>query len=357
MNLVPPQRNPMEALEEFGELTRLVETYGGIVILRVVQKRGRPSAKTFVGEGKAHEIAQLVRDLRADVVVINGFLKANQSNHLINIVPCEVLDRFEMILKIFQKHAHTPEAKLALQIAENTYEFPKLFGRGAALSQQAAGMGISTGGAGGRRAARGPGEKILEVKRRHFREQINRLEGKLEQFRAIRRQQRLRRTRKDFSTVALVGYTNSGKSTLLKALTGKKNIVIADKLFSTLDTRLGQLKSEGSHKILIADTIGFMQNLPPVLFSSFMATLEEVQEADALIHVVDASDPRMEKKMTVVREVLERLGCAQMPTIIALNKSDATNEARTQMSGEVQISALRGTNIDALIKGIQTVLE
>lgn len=364
INVIPPERDREEAVAEFDELVRLVDTYGGMVILKIIQKRGRPSAKTFVGEGKAHEIAELVKNLKIDVVVINGFLKANQSNHLINIIPCEVLDRFEMILKIFHKHATSPEAKLQLKIAEYKYEFPKLFGRGAVLSQQAAGTGISTGGASGRRAARGPGEKILEVKRRHLNNQIKEFEKKLEQFREMRSLQRQRRKRRDFLTVALVGYTNSGKSSLLTALTKKQNIVIEDKLFSTLDTRLGELyvpENKGQQaKILVADTIGFIKHLPPLLFSSFLATLEEVKEADILLHVIDMSDPKMFEKIKVVEDILIQLECDKKPCIYVFNKMDIGNHRDIPYLKEtfakfspVFVSALQRENLHELLTKIE----
>lgn len=352
VNVIPPEVNHREAIAEFDELVRLVNTYGGIVILKIIQKRGRPSAKTFVGEGKAREIAQMVKDLKADIVIINGFLKANQSNHLINIIPCEVLDRFEMIIKIFEKHAVSPEAKLQLRIAEYKYEFPKLFGRGAVLSQQAAGIGVATSSvstaSGSRGAARGPGEKILEVKRRHLRDQIKGMERKLTQFRNVRRFQRERRRRRDFCTVALVGYTNSGKSSLMCGITKKGNILVEDKLFSTLDTRLGQVNIQateygkrgagGAPRILLADTIGFMQNMPPLLFSSFLATLEEVKEADLLLHIIDASDPKMFEKIKVVEDVLIKLECSEKPCVYVFNKMDLCNGPA--MSKTVDVSYL-----------------
>lgn len=367
VNVIPPEMDRIEAVSEFDELVRLIETYGGMVILKIIQKRGRPSATTFVGEGKAQEIANLVRQLRADVVVINGFLKANQSNHLINIIPCEVLDRFEMILKIFEKHAATPEAKLQLKIAQNKYEFPKLFGKGAAFSQQATGIAartaVSTGA--GRRAARGPGEKILEVKRRYFKEQIQVLEKRLEQFRNIRRLQRERRRRNEFKTAAFVGYTNSGKSCLLAALTKKENIVVEDKLFSTLDTRLGNISAETgmTSKILLADTIGFMQNLPPLLFSSFLATLEEVREADLLLHIIDTADPKMFEKIKVVEDILIQLECDKKPCVYIFNKIDITNRNDEEYLkhafakfSPVFASALTKENLNELLTVIQNKL-
>lgn len=365
VNVISHEMNRDDAVAQFDELVHLISTYGGMVILKIIQKRGRPSAKTFVGEGKALEIADLVRTLGADVVVINGFLKPNQSNHLINIIPCEVLDRFEMILKIFEKHAVTPEAKLQLQVAQYKYEFPKLFGKGAFLSQQAAGMGVNLGGAGaGRRAARGPGEKVLEVKRRHLNAQITTLEKKLEQFRKVRELQRQRRRRENFLTVALVGYTNSGKSSLMRGLTGKGNIVVADKLFSTLDTRLGEVYFDGSKRVLLADTIGFMQNLPPLLFSSFLATLEEVKEADMLLHIIDMSDPKALEKINVVEDILAQLESDTKPKIYVFNKMDAVSPETVDHFAEafrdsypVFVSALKRENFEELSQRIQKTFE
>lgn len=364
VNVIPQERDRQEAMAEFEELKHLVETFGGIVILKIIQKRGRPSAKTFVGEGKAEEIADLVRELKIDIVVINGFLKANQSNHLINIIPCEVLDRFEMILKIFEKHAKSPESKLQVEIAMLKYEFPKLFGKGAVLSQQSGGMAVRTSLAGGaRRTSRGPGEKILEVKRQHLRAQIQMLEKKLQQFQRVKELQRKRRQREQFSTIALVGYTNSGKSTLMRAITKKENIVVEDKLFSTLDTRLGEMYTGNSDKILIADTIGFMQNLPPLLFSSFLATLQEVKEADLLLHVIDVSDAKFLEKIEVVENILQELKCDTKPRMYVFNKIDLCRntdftplEEKFQQFSPVFISALQEKNLEMLKDAIKKML-
>lgn len=384
INVIPPDKDKTEAMAEFDELIRLIETYGGMVILKIIQKRSRPSARTFVGSGKAHELASLVRELKADVVVVNGFLKPNQSNNLVNIIPCEVLDRFEMILKIFEKHAISPEAKLQLQIAQHKYEFPKLFGRGAVLSQQAAGIGGAA--AVGRRAARGPGEKILEVKRRHLRRQIQMLEEKLAHFQRVRSLQRERRQRNNFVTIALVGYTNSGKSSILNALTKKQNVLVEDKLFSTLDTRLAELYlSDQSHcgartryerdmrapphtlshaKILLADTIGFIQNLPPLLFSSFLATLEEVKQADLLLHIIDISDPDALKKIDAVEDVLTQMGCVAKPRIYVFNKIDVCRAAdipvfenKFKEFSPVFVSALKRENLEGLRNAIWKYFE
>lgn len=353
VNVIPHEADKREAEKDFNELVRLVETYGGIVILKILQKRSRPSAKTFLGEGKAHEVANLVKELKADIVIMNDFLKSNQSNNLVNIIPCEVLDRFELILLIFEKHATSPEAKLQIELMRIKYEFPKLFGKGAALSQQKGGIMVG----------RGPGEKILEFKRRYLKNRIQMLEKKLEQFTNVRRSQRLRRRRQNFQTVSIVGYTNSGKSTLLRALTKKQNIRIEDKLFSTLDTRLGQFYSSDKN-ILIADTIGFMRNLPPLLFNTFLATLEEAKTSDLLLHIIDAADPEMFRKIQNVENTLEELDCNSKPRIYVFNKMDAVDENFQKDACEenfckfspVFISALKKDGIDELGKKIVKML-
>ncbi len=361
VNVIPHDADKREAEKEFEELIRLVETYGGIVILKILQKRGRPSAKTFLGEGKAREVAELVKELKADIVIVNDFLKPNQSNNLVNIIPCEVLDRFELILLIFEKHAASPEAKLQIELMRTRYEFPKLFGKGATLAQQR----------GATRAASGPGEKLLEYKRRYLKTRIQTLEEKLEQFLKVRRQQRNRRKRSNFFSVAIVGYTNSGKSTLLHALTRKQNIRIENKLFSTLDTRLGEIyvptNDSSDHnavmpRILVSDTIGFIQNLPPLLFNTFIATLEEVKEANLILHVIDAVDPNMELKIKVVEDVLRQLDCESKDRIHVFNKIDLLGGSKEELDlleqlhekypGAIFISAHHKINLNKLVASI-----
>lgn len=360
VNVIPPDADRAEAERDFEELVRLVETYGGIVILKVIQKRGRPSAKTFLGEGKAEELKHMVREYGADMVIINDFLKPNQSNNLVNIIPCEVLDRFELILLIFEKHAQSPEAKLQIELMRMKYEFPKLFGMGAHMAQQR----------GGTRGVSGGGEKLLEVRRRHLKGRIKMLEEKLDQIRHVRSNQRARRKRENFFTVSLVGYTNSGKSTLLRALTKKENVLIANKLFSTLDTRLGMLAPDGltpqelQHRILVSDTIGFIRNLPPVLFDTFLTTLEEVQEADLLVHVVDMADPKVFEKIQTVDQILAQLGCAEKPRLMVFNKVDLISDAEAyqqlvdgyERQHSVIVSAHHKQNLQDLKKKVFSML-
>ena len=325
----------------------MIETYGGITILKVIQKRGRPSAKTFLGTGKAKEVAQLQKELGATMVVINGFVKPNQFHHLTLAIDCEVLDRFELILKIFAKHAQTEKAKLQIRLAFLKYEFPRLFGKNASYSQQKGGVGTVT---------RGKGEKILEVKRQHLQKQIQNIEKKLTTLKKVHAGQRKRRRKQGFLTASLVGYTNSGKTTLLKNITHKKKAYSANKLFATLETKLGQIYIEGSERpILLADTIGFISDLPPLLFESFLTTLEEVLESDLLIHVIDASDPKIDEKIETVDEILKELGCDKKPMINVFNKMDRTKKSILEKYAHlnpIPISALKKQAFPTLKKAI-----
>ena len=321
VNVIPKTADKKKELRNFSELTHLVQTYGGIVVVRVLQKRGRPSAKTFLGSGKAEEVAQLAQEKNADLVIVNDFLKANQANNLRGIFNCPVWDRFELILKIFEKHARSQEAKLQVELTRLKYEFPKLFGKGAALSQQAGHLGVR-GGA---------GEKLLDVERQHLRQQLVRIEKKLKSIRKVQAGQRARRKRQNLPMLALVGYTNSGKTSLLRALTQKKNLYIANKLFATLENRIGQLWLPKSQKtVLLADTIGFIRDLPPLLFQSFLATLEEVQNADLLLHIIDLSDLKPLPKIKIVQEIIKELGCKSTPQIFVFNKIDLLPTTKRQ---------------------------
>lgn len=379
VDVIPHYIDKKVAVHQFNELARLVTTYGGVVIIKMMQKRGSPSGKTYLGTGKAEEIARLAVENCADVVIVNNFLKPTQANNLRDIFaehakrrwqnhavenqqirymhgkfreqPCDVWDRFDIIIKIFEKHAQTEEAKLQVELARLKYELPRQRGAG--------GEQLSRLGKGKGSGSRGPGEHASELWKRHFRRQIDTIEKKLERTRVIRGQQRQRRARQGLPLVSLVGYTNSGKSTLLRALTGKKNILVADKYFATLDTRIGQLFLPSAQKmILAADTIGFIENLPPVLISSFLATLEEVQNADLLLHVIDATDPNLAKKFGVVNEILAELNCAQKPQILVLNKTDGVSLAEQRKIIEliekmdhqkiVVISATTGAGLEIL---------
>lgn len=314
VQIIPLGSDVEKAREECAELVRLIETLRGMVVVSIFQKRGRPSASSYLGSGKLKEIAKMSKQLGIDVVIANDMLKPTQINNMNIALPCLVWDRTDVILKIFEYHAKTQEAKLQVQLAQYKNEFPRLYGKGAELSQIVGGKKGYT---------RGPGEKLLEQRKRYFRRRIDELESKIDKLRQNRQTQRKLRQRKQYISIALVGYTNSGKSSLLRALTHKENVYVADELFATLDTSISSWYiPDIDQKITLADTIGFLSNLPPFLFSSFMATLEEIQEADILVHVVDASDSQMLEKIAVVEDILQQLSVGEKPSILALNKSD-----------------------------------
>lgn len=345
VEIVSREETQDEVFRDLDELSRLINTYGGIAVVKVIQKRGRPSAKTYVGTGKAFEIQKLVSELNANLVVVNGVLKPNQVMNLNRMFGVDVWDRVDLILKIFEKHASTKEAQLQVEIACLKHEFPKLYGRGVEMSQLAGHIGI-----------RGPGEKRLEYQKRHLRAQIKELERKLEKIKEVRTSQRKRRQRMGIPLIALVGYTNSGKSTLLKALT-KKEVYIKDELFATLDTKIGDTYLDNpNEKILVADTIGFIKNLPPFLINSFLATLEEVKEADLILHVIDSPDSEMEKKVKIVESILEKLGCADKPRINVYNKSDLVTRSIKKQQPHATISALKKSGLIDLKQKIKQMV-
>lgn len=348
VDVIPPKTS-----SSLDELHSLVNTLGGIVVEKIIQKRGRPSAKTFLGTGKALEVAQIAQDLRTNVVIFNNILKPSQVLHLSAIFKTKVWDRVDLILKIFEKHAVTREAKLQIELAKLHHEFPKLYGKGTSFSQQRGG-GASSGGMTG---VRGPGEKFLEQKKRHLRGQINILEKQLEKIKAQRQSQREIRRRRNLKTIALVGYTNSGKSTLLKALTNKKDVYIANKLFATLDTKIGDMYIQNYGKILVADTIGFIKDLPTFLIKSFLATLEEALEADLILHVIDVSDPEVVEKIKVVEEILKELGCENKPRINILNKIDNLPKTpKRAPKNSVLVSAITRKGFEKLSEEIRKKL-
>ena len=351
IDVIPKEISRSVAEKNLDELSRLVETYGGIVIVKVIQKRGRPSMKTYLGTGKALEVTEIAKQEEADMVIINGLLKPNQVQYLYSIFKIPVWDRIDIILKIFDKHAQTDEAKMQIELARLNHEFPKLYGQGVKLSRLGGGI-----------ATRGPGEKMLETKKRHLRARIKEIEKKLAAIRKVRKGQRKVRKRKNLKTVALVGYTNSGKTTLLETLTHKKNLYIADELFATLDTKIGDLWLPNiQEKVLVADTIGFIQDLPPFLIKSFLATLEEVQDADLLLHVIDVNDDDMRHKINVVEEILGELECGKKKEIYVFNKVDLVVDdayldnlkSEFVRRNPVFVSASKKVNLDGLKEEIE----
>lgn len=310
VDVFPREQSRASAEHNLEEIIRLVKTAGGVIVVKVLQRRGRPSARTYVGKGKAEEIRQLTEELDIDIVIVNGMLKATQNMHLTEAVNRPVWDRVDVILDIFAQHARGAEAKLQVELARQKYELPKLYGRGIEFSRIAGGA-----------QTKGPGEQYLEVQKRTIKKRVAELNRKLDQLKQKRNQQRQRRKR-NMTTVALVGYTNAGKSSLLNILTNK-DVLIADQLFSTLETRVGKLwLKQLDCEILVADTIGFISNLPPFLIASFRSTLEEVKQADLLLEVIDATDKNIPKKRAAVREALAELEALEIPRILVVNKID-----------------------------------
>lgn len=315
LDTVPQEVSIEEAEHRLEELQSLIETVGGIVVEKIIQRRGRPSAKTFLGTGKIEEAAICAREEKIDLIIINGILKPNQYLHLQNLFPKKRLwDRTDLILKIFDKHASSRLAQQQIKLARLQHEIPKIYARQATTLFERAGAGIGT---------RGAGEKGIEDEKRHIRSQIKNIEKKIEAAKKIQRTQRQNRIKTGMPTAALVGYTNAGKSSLMNILTKKKGVIANDALFTTLDTRIGTTWLPNTQKeIMVADTIGFISDLPPRLIESFMTTLEEARTADLLLHVIDISDPKYQHKIHVVDEILNQLGCQDTAQIYICNKCD-----------------------------------
>lgn len=311
---VPDGSTLEESLEE---LARLVETAGGSCVASLVQTRSGPDPKSYLGRGKVQEAAQLARRMGADCLVLVGEARPSQLAELSSETSLLVIDRPAVILEIFARHATTAAGKLQVEMAQLQRRFSRLAGKGVELSRLGGGIGT-----------RGPGEQRIEVERRRLRAQIGRLRRKLEQLERVRASNRKLRMRRGVRVAALVGYTNSGKSTLLEALSGISTTV-EDKLFSTLDPRTARAKlPKGRHRsgpdaqLLLTDTVGFVRALPPELVSAFHATLEEVRVADVLLHVIDMASPRAASQIRCVRDVLDRIGASEIPEIVVFNKCD-----------------------------------
>jgi len=349
--------------ESLVELDRLAMTAGLEVVGSTVQKLERPNPATFIGSGKAEEIAAEVRDRDADVVVFDDELAPRHQRELERVFGSDVkvLDRSGLILDIFAQHAHTREGALQVELAQYEYRLPRLTQTWTkrALTRQAGGRaGGSTGGVG----LRGPGQTRLEMDRFVIRQRISQIKRELETVRSARARQRQQRRREGLPTVALVGYTNAGKSTLLNALTGS-DVYVADQLFATLDPTTRRVTLPEGAVVLFTDTVGFIQKLPADLIAAFRATLEEVLEADLLVHVIDVSHPHAVDQVRAVFATLREIGAEDLPVINALNKIDrfqdptAACAALCDLPDSVAVSALSGQGIEALLAEIEVVLE
>jgi GTP-binding protein HflX len=328
--------------DELDELALLVDSAGADVVGRVVQRRDAPDPATFVGRGKAEEIAALSRSLDVDTVVFDDDLTPAQHRNLEKLFGRTAIDRTAVILDIFAQNARSPEGKAQVELALLRYRLPRLRGRGNALSQQAGGIGT-----------RGPGETQLEVDRRRLVRRMHRLEADLREVERTRTLQRRSRARGRHRELALVGYTNAGKSTLLNRLTDA-GVPAADRLFVTLDPRTRQLSLPGGETVLVTDTVGFVRKLPHELVEAFRSTLDSVHLSDLVVHVVDASAPNTDAQIAAVHEVLGEIGAAEVPELVVVNKADkAPEEAKAlahAIEGSELISARTGEGIDDLLQ-------
>ncbi len=347
---------PLE--DSLAELAMLADTAGLDVVGRVTQRLNAPNPKTFIGSGKVEELKFLVEETQADVILFDDELSPRHQRELERVFgeQVRIIDRTALILDIFALHAHTREGALQVELAQYEYRLPRLTRAWTHLARQAGGGGGRAGSVGGV-GLRGPGETQLEVDRRDIRRRIDYLKRELEKVRAHRQRYRSKRRKARLPVVALVGYTNAGKSTLLNRLSGA-DVYVADQLFATLDPTTRRVELPGGHLALFTDTVGFIQKLPTSLVAAFRATLEEIADADLLLHVIDVTHPNALAQAEAVHETLQEIGAEHVPALVALNKIDRLeNPAAAQGTMDafpraVAVSALRGIGIEALLDAV-----
>ena len=338
----PAQTATDQTLEE---LDALLETAGGFCTAKVLQNRHTPDSHSFIGEGKALEVKMLVEATEATMVIFDNELSPGHIRALEEIFGVPVLDRSALILDIFAQRAKTREGRLQVELAQYQYLLPRLSGMGKSLSRQGGGIGT-----------RGPGETKLESDRRHIRERIHRLQNELEQVRQVRGVQRERRIKNSVPVVAIVGYTNAGKSTLLNRLTGA-GIPANNRLFDTLDTTSRQLRVSDNLDVILSDTVGFIAKLPHHLVDAFRATLEELEYADLLLHVIDSADPEKDEHIAVVDRLIAKLAKPGTPVLRCFNKADLVSREEIPVGEDVvRMSAGTGEGMDALLQAIEASL-
>lgn len=327
------------------ELVQLALTAGVEVMDTLVQNRDKPDPKWFIGKGKLDELHIAIQDFDVNTIIFDQELSGAQVRNLEDLLDVKIIDRTQLILDIFAQRAKTREGIIQVELAQLSYLLPRLSGHGKNLSRLGGGIGT-----------RGPGESKLETDRRHIRRRIGELKRQLEEVTRHRKLHRERRKETGVVQLALVGYTNAGKSTLLKALTSA-DVYIENQLFATLDPTTRSLELPSGKEVVVTDTVGFIQNLPHELVAAFRATLEEVNEADLILHVVDASSPMRDDQMEVVQRILEQLGAASTPQIVLFNKKDMCSAERLQMlpsgSGYLKVSAFNEGDMLRIREAVQ----
>ena len=339
------------------ELAALAETAGSQVLEGVTQRRDLPDPATYIGSGKAKELRDIVAETGADTVICDGELTPAQLIHLEDVVKVKVVDRTALILDIFAQHAKSREGKAQVALAQMQYMLPRLRGWGQSLSRQMGGGGTAGGGG---IATRGPGETKIELDRRRIREKMAKMRREIAELGKGRDAKRQERRRNAVPSVAIAGYTNAGKSSLLNRVTGA-GVLVEDALFATLDPTVRRTETAGGRGYTVADTVGFVRHLPHLLVEAFRSTLEEVASADLILHVVDASDADPEGQIAAVREVLTEIGAAKVPEIVVFNKADAADpdvlvRLRRREPHSVVVSARTGEGIEELLSAIENDL-
>lgn len=338
--------SPLDLESSIKELEELAKTAGALVVGSILQKREKADKAFYIGKGKLQELKDLSQNKNANLIIFDDELSGSQVRNLEGVLGIKVIDRTTLILDVFAMRANSMEGKLQVELAQLKYRLPRLTGMGSSLSRTGGGIGT-----------RGPGEQKLETDRRHINNQINKLEKKLDEVKKHRILQKNRRIKENLSIVALVGYTNAGKSTLFNRLT-ESNVFVEDKLFATLDPTSRLMLLPGQKEIILIDTVGFINKLPHDLVEAFKSTLEEVKYADLLLHIVDASDDQAQEHIKIVRKVLQDLGAEQKEQIIVFNKKDIEKEEIKYIYSsikdeKIKISALTGGNLENLLEKIE----
>jgi GTP-binding protein HflX len=338
-----------EAERSMQELAALAETAGTQVLDGLIQRRDKPDAATYIGSGKALEIKRIVQSSGADSVICDGELSPGQLRNLEDIIKVRVVDRTWLILDIFAQHAKSREGKAQVSLAQMTYMLPRIRGWGEALSRQGAGV-----------LARGPGETKIETDRRRIRDQMAKLRKELKAMGQTREIQRSTRRKAAIPSVAIAGYTNAGKSSLLNRLTGA-GVLVEDALFATLDPTVRKVQTPSGRNITVTDTVGFVRHLPHELIEAFRSTLEEISQSDLLLHILDGSDPAPEAQLVAVKEVLSEIGASSVTELVVINKIDIANpdtlmRLKTLLPEALLISAQTGEGIDKLLIAIDEEL-